>query len=55
MTMQLVIALSIVAMSATCFLSAAYMACREKKGWGWFLFVGLLVVATLPSTALIQP
>jgi len=53
MTMQLVIVLSVVAMSAICFLSAAFMACRERKGWGWFLLVGFLVAATLPSHVLL--
>lgn len=29
--------------SIICVLSGAYLATKDKEGWGWFLFVGLLL------------
>lgn len=29
--------------SITCFIVAAFLAVKEKEGWGWFLFVGFLL------------
>jgi hypothetical protein len=51
MTMSLVISLAIALTSITCIVTAACMAWHERKGWGWFLFVGFLVVATLPNVS----
>lgn len=33
--------------SITCILVAGYMAIKEKSGWGWFLFVALLLTASI--------
>lgn len=33
-----------------CYCIAAYMAVNDKEGWGWFLFVGLLINGTSVKT-----
>jgi ABC-type glycerol-3-phosphate transport system permease component len=49
MTMSLVFAVAIAAISMTCVAAAAFLAWHQRRGWGWFLFVGFLVAATLPN------
>ena len=39
MTMNYLVLLPMV----TCFVVASILAYKDKDGWGWFLFVGLLV------------
>jgi hypothetical protein len=31
----------------TCVASAAYLVAHDKRGWGWFLLVGLLAAASV--------
>ena len=31
----------------TCVCVAGYLVAHDKKGWGWFLFVGLLCYSTV--------
>jgi uncharacterized membrane protein HdeD (DUF308 family) len=47
--MSLVFVVAIAAISMTCVAAAAFLAWHQRKGWGWFLFVGFLVAATLPN------
>jgi hypothetical protein len=49
MSMSLLITLSTVAISIACVAIAAFMLWHQRKGWGWFLFVGFLVCALLPD------
>ncbi|MBB3963516.1 hypothetical protein [Rhizobium metallidurans] len=43
--MQNALLASAFALSATTISIAGYLAIAEKSGWGWFLFVGLLLGA----------
>jgi hypothetical protein len=36
--------------SIICFCVAAYLAYIGREGWGWFLFVGFLIVPVASST-----
>lgn len=40
--------------SLVCFITAGYLAMKEKEGWGWFLFVGLLALNLVPVVGNIQ-
>ena len=50
MTMYLILAVSAAIVSTTCVIAAAYLAWHQRKGWGWFLLVGFLVAASMPTT-----
>jgi hypothetical protein len=49
MATNLIVALSSAVVSLACVGTAAYMAWHERKGWGWFLFVGFLVAGACLS------
>jgi hypothetical protein len=51
-TLSILITLSVAAVSITCVGAAAFMAWHQRKGWGWFLFVGFLIAASMPNVTI---
>jgi hypothetical protein len=48
-TLSVLITVTVAAISITCVGTAAFMAWHQRKGWGWFLFVGFLIAASMPN------
>lgn len=46
---QLVTVLVLSIPSLTCFIISGYLALKEKEGWGWFLFAGVIALNILAA------
>ncbi len=43
---QLLVLLIVTLPSILCFIISAVLAAKEKEGWGWFLFVGVVIACS---------